>query len=131
MKEKCYKWDPELYQKNSSYQFDLGIIAIERLNPKKNEHILEIGCGNGMVTIELAKRIPNGKITAVEISKEMIEQAKKNFMKFNISNVQIENLDALDMNWEDQFTAIFSNSAIHWIQDLKKIYEQICKTLIH
>ena len=64
MNEQGFRWDAELYQNSSKWQFDLGMMAIERLAPIDGERILEIGCGNALTTIEIAKRIPNGFITA-------------------------------------------------------------------
>ena len=65
MSEKEFRWDAELYQGSSAVQYKLGIMTIERLKPLDKEKILEIGPGNAMLTIEIAKRIPNGTITAI------------------------------------------------------------------
>ena len=129
MPEIGYKWDAELYQKSSSWQFDLGMMAINHLDPKNSEEILEIGCGNALVTIELAKRIPNGKITAIEISENMITQANKNCIDQAIENVSIINMDAVTIDFNMQFDAVFSNSAIHWIKNLELMYKKIYNSL--
>ena len=71
MKDIDLKWDAKFYQKNSPVQYELGLRAIEKLIPRDNEDILEIGCGNGIITTILAKRVPYGKIIALESSKEM------------------------------------------------------------
>ncbi len=129
MTEKNFKWDAELYQKSSSYQYALGIMAIERLKPSDNEHILEIGCGNAMISIEIAKKIPNGKITAIDLSKEQCEQARINISNNNIKNIDIININALEITYENQFDAVFSNSAIHWIKNFELMYELIYNSL--
>lgn len=129
MNENRLKWNAKLYEKSSSLQFQLGIMAIERLNPRDDDMILEIGCGNAMITIELANLIPNGKIVAVEMSKEMTEQAKLNLLKQNVSNVEIININALDIDFIEKFDIVFSNSAIHWIKNLDAIYSLIFKAL--
>jgi trans-aconitate 2-methyltransferase len=129
MNENRLKWNAELYQKSSSLQFQLGIMAIERLNPRDDNMILEIGCGNAMITIELANLIPNGKLIAVEMSKEMTEQAKLNLLKQNVTNVEIINMNALEINFIEKFDIVFSNSAIHWIKNLEAMYGLILKAL--
>ena len=129
MVEKDLKWDAKLYQDSSSYQFKLGLMSIERLNPKNGEEILEIGSGNAMVTIELAKKISNGKIIGIEISKEMTEQARENLSKYGISNVEIINMDALNIEFNNQFDVVLSNSAIHWIKNLELMYKLIYNSL--
>jgi trans-aconitate 2-methyltransferase len=123
------KWDAKLYQKSSLYQFKLGLMTIERLKPLNLEKILEIGSGNGMLTIELAKRIPNGDITAVEPSKEMIKQAEINLKLQNIRNVNLINKSALEIEYNKEFDAVFSNSAIHWIKNQELLYKLIYNSL--
>lgn len=53
-------------------------MAIDRLQPRDGERILDIGCGNAVVTLEIARRVPSGEITAVELSPEMCAQARQN-----------------------------------------------------
>ena len=129
MNDAGFKWDAELYQKSSKWQFELGMIAIERLAPIDGEKVLEIGCGNAMTTIEIAKRIPNSSITAIELSEEMIKQANINLINYEIKNVKILHMNALDIKFDKKFDAVFSNSAIHWILDLESIYALIHKVL--
>jgi trans-aconitate 2-methyltransferase len=129
MNENRLKWNAELYQKSSALQFQLGVMAIDRLNPHDEDMILEIGCGNAMITIELAKLIPNGKLIAVEMSKEMTEQAKLNLLNQTVTNVEIINMNALDIDFIEKFDIVFSNSAIHWITNLEVMYGLIFKAL--
>ncbi|MBN1802442.1 MAG: methyltransferase domain-containing protein [Candidatus Lokiarchaeota archaeon] len=124
-----HKWDAKLYDKSSQFQFNLGLKAIEMLKPKDGEKILDIGCGNAMTTIEIAKLIPHGNITGIELSEHMIEQAKKNLQKNNILNVNIIHDNALDINFRNQFHAVFSNSALHWIINLERMYTLLYNAL--
>ena len=129
MVDKTLNWDAKLYQNSSSLQFELGLMGIKKLNPKGSEKILEIGCGNAMLTIELAKRNMSGVITAVEISEDMIDQAKVNIANYGISNIEIIHGDAIQITYQDEFDAIFSNSAIHWIKNLELMYEKLFNAL--
>ncbi len=129
MTDQELKWDAQLYQKSSQFQFNLGLMAIERLAPKDGEKILEIGSGNAMLTIEIAKRIPKGSITAVEYSKEMVDQAIENCRNGCVPNVKVVNIDATKISYDQEFDAVFSNSAIHWISDLEKMYALILRAL--
>ena len=124
-----FKWDAKLYQENSAFQYDLAIMAIKRLKAGKNERILDIGCGNAVVTIELAKHVPEGEIVAIEISADMYKQALENIKGRNISNINIVNRNAFDMDYRREFDAVFSNSAIHWIYNLEKMYGKIYEAL--
>ena len=52
---------------------------IARLNLRGDEHILDVGCGDGKVTAEIARAVPRGSVTGVDASPEMIEFAQKDF----------------------------------------------------
>jgi len=129
MQKQGYDWDGQFYQDNSAVQFDLGIRAMNKLKLEGNESLLDIGCGNGKLTIELAKRLPNGNITAIELSKDMIKQAKINFEKEGIDNVRIVNMNMNDIDFRNQFDLVFSNSAIHYVKDLGVTYKAIYDAL--
>ncbi|MFX1443814.1 MAG: class I SAM-dependent methyltransferase [Promethearchaeota archaeon] len=129
MKNVDLKWDAKFYQKHSPVQYELGLQTLEKLHPRNNEEILEIGCGNGVLTSLLAKRVPYGKIVALESSKEMAQQAQENLKNHGISNVKVVYTDAIKMNYENQFDAVFSNSTIHWIRKQEILYELIYKSL--
>ena len=129
MVDKTLSWDAKLYQNSSSLQFELGLMGIDKLNPKGLEKILEIGCGNAMLTIELAKRNLNGTITAIEISEDMIFQAKTNISKTNLTNIKLIHRNAIQIDYKNEFDAIYSNSAIHWIKNLELMYEKIFHAL--
>ncbi len=129
MSDKELNWDAELYQGSSAPQYKLGLMTIDRLKPVDKENILEIGPGNAMLTIDIARKIPNGTITAIEISQDMVEQARSNIDKFGIKNINIINMDSIDINYENEFDAVFSNSAIHWVKNLELMYKLLYKAL--
>jgi FkbM family methyltransferase len=123
------KWNAKLYQDNSSFQFNLALMAIEKLKPKGYMRKLDIGCGNGDTTIELAKHVPDGEIVAIEISADMCEQALINIKEKKVANISVINKDAFDINFNNEFDAVFANSSIHWIYDLETMYSKIYRAL--
>jgi trans-aconitate methyltransferase len=129
MEKTSLHWDADLYQGSSSLQFELGLMAIEKLNPSGPEQILDIGCGNGLLTIELAKRIPAGHVTGIEASAEMFVKAVHNSAAMGIQNIRFLNEDALNITFDREFNAVFSNSVIHWIHDQEKAYALIFNAL--
>jgi len=129
MEKLGYKWDGQFYQDNSAVQYDLGKRAKNKLDLKGSESVLDIGCGNGMLMIELAKRVPYEYITAIELSKNIIKQVKTNLDKNGIETVKIVNMNIENINFIDQFDIIFSNSAIHFAKNLEITYKAIYKAL--
>jgi len=129
MADQRFKWDAKLYQENSAFQYELALMAIKKLKPGKRERILDIGCGNAVVTMELAKHVREGEIVAIEISDDMYKQAIENIKGRNISNISVVNKNAFDIDYRGEYDAVFSNSAIHWIYNLEKMYGKIYEAL--
>jgi ubiquinone/menaquinone biosynthesis C-methylase UbiE len=129
MESKSLKWDAELYQDSSNLQFELGMMAMDMLKPIEYERILDLGCGNGLLTIELAKRARLGHVTGVEASPEMIRSAQRNAASLSTGNITLVNMDALAIEFDNEFDAVFSNSAIQWIHDLDSIYRLLFRSL--
>jgi trans-aconitate 2-methyltransferase len=123
------QWNAELYQGCSSLQFQLGMRAMEKLGPRDHERVLDLGCGNGLLTIELARRVPSGHVTGIEASAEMAALAVRNIERLGVKNITVVNMNALDIDFHDAFDAVFSNSAIHWIRDLDSMYRLIHRSL--
>jgi trans-aconitate 2-methyltransferase len=125
-------WDAALYQRNSSFQFVLGMDAIAKLDPRPGERVLDIGCGNGALTIELASRVlPGGDVVAMDISTEMLDQARTNVAARQYKNIRLVQQDVQALKDVETFDAVFSNSSIHWIHDLETLYLRIHSALKH
>ncbi|MDZ7992473.1 MAG: class I SAM-dependent methyltransferase [Nostoc sp. EfeVER01] len=111
------KWYPEDYCKNSSDQQKWAQEAIFKLNLKGNESILDIGCGDGKVTADIASYIPNGSVIGIDNSSEMIEFAQKTFSPSDFPNLTFQLADAKNLNFNKKFDVIVSFFCLHWIID--------------
>ena len=103
-----YEFDGKLYEKASIFQQEWGNKLISELNLKGDEDVLDLGCGNGLLTANLARLVPNGNVIGVDASEGMIEVAKEkeeNNLKFLLMD-----LNEIDLN--RQFDFIFSNQFI-------------------
>jgi len=88
-----------------------------KLNLRGDEHVLDVGCGDGKVTAEIAKAVPRGLVTGVDASPQMIKFAKKTFPASKISNLEFRIMDARQIKFAQSFDMIFSNAALHWVDD--------------
>ena len=121
----AYEFDGKLYEKASIFQQEWGNKLISELNLKGNEDILDLGCGNGLLTAKLAKLVPNGNVIGVDASEGMIKVAKEkeeNNLKFLLMDI-----NQIDLN--RQFDFIFSNATLHWIKNHKQLWTNIYKLL--
>ena len=93
--------------------------------------VLEIGPGPGYVGMEWLKACPEGRLTALEISPEMIAMATKNAAGYGFSSrVQYAEGNALEMPFaDDSFDAVFSNGSLHEWEDPARVFGQIARVL--
>ncbi len=73
------KWNAADYAANSVVQQTWARELIAKLNLRGDEHILDVGCGDGKVTAEIARAVPHGSVTGIDASPQMIAFAKKTF----------------------------------------------------
>jgi trans-aconitate methyltransferase len=115
------KWDAAAYAANSVVQQTWARELIAKLNLRGDEHILDVGCGDGKVTAEIAHAVPRGLVTGVDASAQMIKFAKRTFPASKISNLEFRVMDARQIKFAQSFDVIFSNAALHWVDDHEKI----------
>ena len=94
---------------------------IARLNLRGDENILDVGCGDGKVTAEIAHAVPRGSVTGIDVSPQMLKFAKKTFPPSQIPNLKFQIMDARKLKSTRLFDLIFSNAALHWVDDHEKI----------
>jgi trans-aconitate 2-methyltransferase len=120
-----YKWDAQDYQKSSEAQLKLGRELIPKLGLKGGEHVLDIGCGDGKVTAEIAACLPQGSVTGIDSSQEMIELACRTFTHHKFSNLRFIHMDARELNFREEFDIAFSNAVLHWVSDHRPVLNGI------
>lgn len=101
-------WKPECYNSGAGFVPALGKPVIELLKPKAGERILDLGCGNGILTKELLEL--GCDVVGVDSSPEMVEAARASGL-----DARLMDGEALDFSCE--FDAVMSNAALHWMTD--------------
>jgi len=119
-KAKPAKWNAADYAANSVVQQAWARELIAKLNLRGDEHILDVGCGDGKVTAEIAQAVPKGRVTGVDASAEMIAFAKKTFSPEKIPNLKFHVMDARKIKLPGKFDLVFSNAALHWVDNHRK-----------
>ncbi|PIE55942.1 MAG: SAM-dependent methyltransferase [Desulfobulbus propionicus] len=126
---KHFQWNAADYAKNSSVQQAWARELIAKLELSGKEALLDIGCGDGKITAEIAQVLTEGSVIGVDSSKEMVQLAKQNFPPTSYSNLSFDQVDAQHLNFKEQFDVIFSNAALHWVLDHKPILFGIYQAL--
>ena len=103
------KWDTNLYDQKHSFVTKYGEDLLSLLNAKPGERILDIGCGSGHLTKQIADT--GAEVTGLDSSQEMIATAQAAYPAIHFIVA-----DASDFSFAEPFDAIFSNAALHWVE---------------
>jgi len=111
------KWDAEDYARNSSAQFQWATELIAKLALKDDEALLDIGCGDGKITAELALHLSRGSVVGIDASQAMIATSQTRFPPAKHPNLRFRQMDALHLELQEEFDIAFSTSVLHWVRD--------------
>jgi trans-aconitate methyltransferase len=115
------KWNAADYAANSAVQLSWARELIARLHLRGDERVLDVGCGDGKITAEIARAVPHGSVVGVDASAEMIAFAWKTFPAKKNPNLKFQIMDARKIKFARQFDLFFSNAALHWVDDHESI----------
>jgi trans-aconitate 2-methyltransferase len=116
-KLKSYTWDAHDYEKRSTAQQAWAEELIAKLKLRGDEHILDIGSGDGKVTVALSRQIPGGSVVGIDNSAEMVSRAREKFPEKRFPNLRFQVADARNLKFENTFDVVFSNATLHWVKD--------------
>lgn len=130
------RWQGDDYASHSGGQARWGLSNLEQLNLKPGDSVLDIGCGDGKISREIAGLCAPGEVIGVDFSASMIEHAKATHLDQNQTQnqqLQFEVLDAAALpqarHLHQRFNAVFSNSTLHWVADHGAVLDGIVMAL--
>ncbi len=124
-----YSWNASEYHSSSSNQKRWGSELVSRLTFKGDEHVLDIGSGNGALTAEISEKVPHGAVIGLDSSADMVNLARNNFPPAMYPNLSFVLKDASKLDYNEEFDLVFSNACLHWIKDHRPIIKGIRKSL--
>jgi trans-aconitate methyltransferase len=125
-----FTWNPSDYNKSSPAQHLWAQELIEKLELFGNERVIDIGCGDGRVTAAIAEKVPQGAVTGIDRSPEMIRFAREHFSNGSCPNLTFVRMDASHLTFSEEFDVVFSNAALHWISDHHQVLGGISCSLV-
>lgn len=131
------KWDAEKYKNNSELQYKAAMRALSTIELKGDERVLDIGCGDGRVTANIANKVPQGFVEGIDIAPKMIEHARMNHTQDNLS-FAVKDVSKSRYPYElvEQFKSIHrynlvtAFSSLSWIKDQQQALTNIATLLV-
>ncbi|KAI9489312.1 S-adenosyl-L-methionine-dependent methyltransferase [Zychaea mexicana] len=113
-------WSASNYDTHASFVPKLGNIILDKLDAKPSERILDFGCGDGVLTQQLAQKCHT--VVGIDASPDMIAKAKQ--LRQGIAEYHVADGHCLD-DWFDEqkqepFDAVFSSATLHWLKEPAK-----------
>jgi SAM-dependent methyltransferase len=100
-------WDAGRYATNARFVAELATPVVELLAPRPGERILDLGCGDGALTGQLAAL--GCAVVGVDGDRAMVEAARAR-------GLDVRLMDGQALSFEAEFDAVFSNAALHWMR---------------
>lgn len=113
-------WDPQEYRQNAGFVAFYGASVLDLLGDVSGQRILDLGCGDGVLTDLLAQR--GAFVLGVDSSAEMISDAVGRGLDASV-------MDATALSFDSEFDAVFTNAVLHWIQDHDAVLSGVHRAL--
>jgi SAM-dependent methyltransferase len=113
-------WNPDVYAKRAAFVAQGGTDVVDLLAPRRGERILDLGCGDGVLTAQIAES--GATVIGVDASPAMVASARDLGLDARLG-------DATKLAFEAEFDAVFSNAALHWIHDADAVLAGVQRAL--
>lgn len=114
------RWSAESYERNARFVSELGAVIADWLAPQAGERILDLGCGDGALTAKLAAA--GAEVVGVDSSPELLQAAAER-------GLDVRLMDGEKLDFDQEFDAVFSNAALHWMRDARAVLRGVKRAL--
>jgi trans-aconitate 2-methyltransferase len=121
------EWDAASYEELADPMTRWGEEFLGGLELRGDEVVVDAGCGTGRVTELLLRRLPEGRVVAVDASREMVEAAGRRFA--GEERVRVLRQDLLELDLGEEADVIFSTATFHWIPDHGRLFRALARNL--
>jgi len=121
-------WDATAYEDDHAFVYEYGADVLELLDPRAGERVLDLGCGTGNLTSEINEA--GATVVGIDSSAEMIERARERRPAIEARpEIEFRRADARTATFDEPFDAVFSNAALHWIDEQDEVLSTVADAL--
>ena len=113
-------WDAAAYEKNAAFVAELGEPLVALLAPRPGDRVLDLGCGDGRLTLALQRA--GCVVVGVDASPSQVEAARGRGLDARV-------MDGEALSFEGEFDAAFSNAALHWMKRPERVLSGVFRAL--
>jgi len=121
------EWDAQAYSRVSALQHWVAEKSLASLQLRGDEQVLDLGCGDGKITVEIAARVPGGAVLGLDASQAMIAFAERAFPPTEHPNLRFRVADAARLPFEGEFDLVVSFNCLHWVRDQAGVLRGIAR----
>jgi trans-aconitate 2-methyltransferase len=118
-------WDATTYDRVSAPQQRWAAEQLDRLDLAGDEVVLDAGCGSGKVTLELIRRVPRGRVYAVDAAPSMVAHTQEAVGDQATALCQ----DLAELSLPEPVDVVFSNATFHWIPDHAALFAALARNM--
>jgi len=112
-------WNPTQYLAFGDHRLRPALDLLARIRLDRPARVVDLGCGPGNVTKLLAERWPDGRVTGIDNSPEMLDKARA------IAGIDWQLADAAQWAPESPADVLFSNATLHWLEDHRQLFPRL------
>ncbi|APB33024.1 SAM-dependent methyltransferase [Gloeomargarita lithophora Alchichica-D10] len=114
------EWNPTQYAQTARFVSDLGEAVLALLAPQPGERILDLGCGDGVLTLKL--QTAGCRVVGIDASPEMVMATQSRGLTAHV-------MDGMALPFDREFDAVFSNAALHWMPQPEAVISGVWRAL--
>jgi trans-aconitate methyltransferase len=123
------EWNAAGYARISALQEVMAHEALALLSLRDDERVLDVGCGQGKITAQIAARVPRGSVVGIDPSRSMIDYATAHFGAPAHPNLRFDVADARALGFSAEFDLVVSFNALHWIPEQDEALRSIRRAI--
>src|SRR5687768_8281025 len=113
-------WSADGYQRNAAFVPAYGLPLVERLAPRPGERVLDLGCGDGVLSAAIVAA--GASVVGLDSSEDMIDAARARGIDVRVANGE-------ELRFDAEFDAVFSNAALHWMRGADAVLSGVHRAL--